>query len=125
MSPGPLPTADAAVPEHPPVARGVGPEGAAVEQASPDADDARLEAIVHALARKVAQLQLALDSRVVIEQAKGVLAERYTVATRDAFVLLRRAARNNRISIHDLAERVVTSRATPPVVEAELQRAAR
>jgi AmiR/NasT family two-component response regulator len=65
------------------------------------------------LRARVAQLQQALDTRIVIEQAKGVLAERYCLRMDDAFALLRRAARGNRIKIHDLAAQVVASRATP------------
>lgn len=59
------------------------------------------------------QLELALTSRVVIEQAKGVLAERFVLHPEDAFEILRRAARNHRMKIHDLAADVVGSRATP------------
>src|SRR5439155_16799094 len=61
------------------------------------------------LARRAAQLQEALDSRIVIEQAKGVLAERYGTDVESAFRILRRAARSNRIRLRDLAERVVES----------------
>jgi AmiR/NasT family two-component response regulator len=65
------------------------------------------------LRARVAQLQQALDTRIVIEQAKGVLAERYRLRLDDAFALLRKAARDNRIKIHELAAQVVASRATP------------
>jgi len=57
------------------------------------------------------QLQRALDSRVVIEQAKGVLAERFGCGTDEAFEVLRRAARSNQRKIHDLANEVVASAA--------------
>jgi AmiR/NasT family two-component response regulator len=69
--------------------------------------------LVAALAEQNANLQRALDSRVVIEQAKGVLAERFALDVADAFELLRRSARNNRMRLHDLAERVVATRETP------------
>ncbi|TMK66592.1 MAG: ANTAR domain-containing protein [Actinobacteria bacterium] len=64
------------------------------------------------------QLQEALDSRIVIEQAKGILAERFALDMDKAFLLLRAAARRNRLKIHDLAAEIVASRTTPqPVLE--------
>jgi ANTAR domain len=74
----------------------------------------RLVEMTSILARRSAQLQEALDSRVVIEQAKGIIAERYSVDMDKAFQLLRRAARSNRMLLHDLARRVVHSPQTPP-----------
>jgi AmiR/NasT family two-component response regulator len=59
-------------------------------------------------------LRTALESRVVIEQAKGVLAERLQIDVDDAFALLRGAARRNRIELRGLAAAVVSSPATPP-----------
>ena len=59
------------------------------------------------------QLQQALDTRVVIEQAKGILAERFSIDMDKAFALLRASARRHRIKIHDLAAEVVASRVTP------------
>ena len=59
------------------------------------------------------QLEHALESRVVIEQAKGVLVERFRLEPDAAFDLLRRAARSSRRKLHDLAADVVRSRATP------------
>ena len=73
----------------------------------------RLLELTSVLARRASQLQEALDTRIVIEQAKGILAERYGIEVDDAFRVLRRAARSNRVRIHDLAARVVASRETP------------
>ena len=75
--------------------------------------DAQLRELVRTLAERNAQLQRALTSRIVIEQAKGVLAERFAVTPDEAFELLRRGARSNRRSIHGLAADVVGSRTTP------------
>jgi AmiR/NasT family two-component response regulator len=85
--------------------------------AAPDERAARLADLVVALADENANLQRALDTRVVIEQAKGILAERFGLEISDAFHLLRMSARSNRIRLHDLAARVVQSRETPPEIE--------
>jgi len=53
------------------------------------------------------QLQTALESRVLIEQAKGVLAERLHLDMDEAFALLRGYARNNNRRLSDLAQAVV------------------
>lgn len=53
------------------------------------------------------QLQTALDSRIIIEQAKGVMAERHGLTVTDAFERLRRHARNNQLKLHDVATQVV------------------
>ena len=53
------------------------------------------------------QLQNALNSRVLIEQAKGVLAERLQVDLDQAFSLLRRAARDSNRNLSELARAVV------------------
>lgn len=56
------------------------------------------------------QLQHALDSRVVIEQAKGVLAERNGVNMGEAFELLRRHARSRGRLLAEVAGEVVAGR---------------
>jgi len=58
------------------------------------------------------QLQGALDTRVVIEQAKGVVAQVRGVSTDEAFVLIRRHARENRLKLADVAARLVERRLT-------------
>jgi GAF domain-containing protein len=57
--------------------------------------------------RQATQLQAALDTRVLIEQAKGVLAERLGLSMDEAFQTLRRQARNNNRKLHDLAYEIV------------------
>ena len=53
------------------------------------------------------QLQHALDSRIIIEQAKGKVSERLGVTITEAFELLRRYARNNGLKLHDVAAATV------------------
>ncbi len=65
------------------------------------------------LAVTVAQLEHALASRVRVEQAIGVLAERHRLPPREAFDLLRGAARSRGQRIPDIAQDVVASTANP------------
>ncbi|MEY9904617.1 transcriptional regulator with GAF, ATPase, and Fis domain [Catenulispora sp. MAP12-49] len=53
-----------------------------------------------------AQLQSALNSRIVIEQAKGVLAERRQISVDEAFTLLRDHARQHNVRLSDVARDV-------------------
>jgi hypothetical protein len=88
--------------------------------ALPDLDAALARALAEAAAggllreraladseRLTGQLQQALDSRVVVEQAKGVLAERWGVRPDTAFTALRGYARSRRARLADLARQVV------------------
>lgn len=53
------------------------------------------------------QLQTALTTRVVIEQAKGIIAERHGVPADQAFEMLRRHSRAHHARLHDVASAVV------------------
>src|SRR5436305_1390139 len=68
------------------------------------------------------QLQQALDSRIVIEQAKGMLSERFGLGVEGAFGLLRHAARSQRMKIHLLARGVVETPDTPDPIVSSLAR---
>ena len=59
------------------------------------------------------QLQGALDSRRIIEQAKGVLVGRHGISPRAAFEQLRAQARSERRKVTDLCAEVVASATTP------------
>jgi GAF domain-containing protein len=59
-----------------------------------------------------AQLQTALNSRVTIEQAKGMLAERRGTSVDHAFELMRAFARHNRRRLNEVAGAVVTGSPT-------------
>lgn len=91
-----------------------------------DDDDARVVALRRALAvvevsfEKRAQLERALQTRISIEQAKGVLAERLRLSLDDAFEVLRRAARSNGLKAHVVARQILDEPETPAIVVAAL-----
>ena len=58
----------------------------------------------------IVQLQTALESRVLVEQAKGVLMEREGLSAPAAFERLRRRARARSMKIDDLAREVIADR---------------
>jgi transcriptional regulator with GAF, ATPase, and Fis domain len=61
------------------------------------------------------QLQTALNTRILIEQAKGVVAERLHVNVADAFTVLRSAARRGNRRLSDLAQAIVDGSESMPV----------
>jgi GAF domain-containing protein len=54
------------------------------------------------------QLQSALNSRIVIEQAKGMVGERANLSMEQAFAALRNHARNHNLRLVDVARDVIT-----------------
>src|SRR5215211_3348686 len=74
------------------------------------------------LLERVAQLETALESRIVIEQAKGVLARAFGLGVEEAFEMLRRAARTRRMPLRDLAGEIASA---PAEGEEIITRAAR
>lgn len=66
----------------------------------------------HHSMRLAEQLRAALDSRVVIEQAKGVTAERQGVSLEQAYQLLRRYARDHNLKLTQVSTAVVEGRLT-------------
>ena len=59
------------------------------------------------------QLQHALDSRVVIEQAKGMIAERLQLTMEQAFATMRSHARNHNLRLGDVARDVISGALRP------------
>ncbi len=91
---------------------GVGEMGSAdFEVAQAFADVATMAILQHraALEAQVLPQQLthALNSRVMLEQAKGMLAERLNVDMERAFATLRNHARNHNLRLSDVAESVI------------------
>jgi GAF domain-containing protein len=65
------------------------------------------ERAVHQQEIVAGQLQVALNSRVMIEQAKGILAERLRTTPDEAFLILRRYARDHNRPLTQLASDVI------------------
>jgi len=88
---------------------GINEEGLQVAQAL--ADVSTITILQDQLARHhellAEQLQYALDSRVVIEQAKGVLAAEFGVGMDEAFQMLRARARDSRTRLAEVAKQAV------------------
>ncbi len=82
----------------------------------------RLLAVTRASFEQRAQLQRALNTRIVVEQAKGVLAERFRVTPDEALAWLRGTARSSRMPLRDLAREVVTEVETPPAIRVRAQK---
>jgi GAF domain-containing protein len=81
-----------------------------------DAESERIGALVAAHAavavagsQQVSQLTLALDTRDLIGQAKGILMERYKITAQQAFLLLSRASSELNIKLRDVAEQLTIS----------------
>jgi AmiR/NasT family two-component response regulator len=78
------------------------------------ADVAAISLLEDELARhaemNVGQLERALSARVVIEQAKGLLAERLGLSPQQAFERLRRHARERNAKVRDVAGDVLEGR---------------
>lgn len=66
-------------------------------------------AVAFADSRQVAQLNEAIARRDVIGQAKGILMERYTITSEQAFLLLAEASSRTNRKLHDLAEHLAVS----------------
>jgi GAF domain-containing protein len=58
------------------------------------------------------QLAQALQSRVVIEQAKGVISHLHSTSTDEAFAILRSYARSNRLLLSEVARQIVSRELT-------------
>lgn len=65
------------------------------------------------------QLQFALDSRILVEQAKGVLAATSNLSMNEAFTTLRSYARNHNRTLRSVAEDVIARKLDPAQAEAE------
>jgi GAF domain-containing protein len=71
--------------------------------------------LTHRSAVLAEQLQQALNSRVTIEQAKGMLAERDTLSMDSAFARIRRYARDHNLKLTDTALAVISGAISPDV----------
>jgi anti-anti-sigma factor len=81
-----------------------------------------VEQIAALEAERTSQLEHALEHRVVVEQAKGVLMGREDLSVEEAFERLRAVARSRRRPVEELAREVVAGRPLPEVTRSTRQR---
>jgi GAF domain-containing protein len=95
---------------------GLEPEDVTVVQALADVATIGLlqERAIHSAEILTEQLQGALNSRVVIEQAKGAVARTHGVDVDQAFTLLRTYARNHHRKLVEVADAVLSSPGSVP-----------
>ncbi|WP_409463661.1 ANTAR domain-containing protein [Amycolatopsis sp. GA6-003] len=80
--------------------------------------------LVRCLRAENQQLREALESRAVLEQAKGVVMARQQVSPDEAFELLRQLSQHTNVKLRELAAQVVKSAACAKVPPAYVTRAA-
>ncbi len=85
-----------------------------IEAAQAMADVATIAVLQHRAALEAQivneQLNYALNSRIVIEQAKGMVAERENLNMEHAFAMLRNHARNHNLRLVDVARDIITAK---------------
>ncbi len=94
----------------------LGPEDVKVVQAMADVATIAIlqERAIASAELLTEQLQGALNSRIVVEQAKGVISRAHDVSVDEAFAVLRTHARSNHLRLADLAHDVVTGKVAVP-----------
>jgi AmiR/NasT family two-component response regulator len=88
---------------------------------SVDGELAELRARAADLEKQNEHLRVGLASRIVIEQAKGVLIERLDLPPDEIFELLRAAARRSRTNLHTIAAEILQTRVTPDYIMRQIQ----
>jgi GAF domain-containing protein len=85
-----------------------------IEAAQAMADVATIAVLQHRAALEAQilneQLNYALNSRIVIEQAKGMVAERENLNMEQAFAMVRNHARNHNLRLVDVARDIITAK---------------
>ena len=93
-----------------------------VDAAQAFADVATIAILQHRAASEAhvlnEQLKGALNTRIVIEQAKGIIAERQGVDLEEAFATLRNHARNHNLRLVEVATDVINGSLAPPGLDA-------
>jgi anti-anti-sigma factor len=91
-------------------------------RAQTEREKALVEQIAALEAERTSQLEHALEHRVVVEQAKGVLMGREGLGVQEAFERLRAVARSQRRPVEELASGVVAGRPLPAAARSTRQR---
>jgi response regulator NasT len=62
---------------------------------------------MEALRSKVSELEESLESRKMVERAKGILMQRLRLGEREAYERLRQRARDKRVKMKDIAQAII------------------
>lgn len=73
-------------------------------------------AVAVAAAQNLEQFETALDSRTIIAQACGMIMERFTIDSTQAFALLSRLSQTQNVKLRDLAAELVHTRCLPTAI---------
>ena len=91
-----------------------------VQAAQAFADVATIAILQHRAALEIqavnTQLSEALTSRILIEQAKGMVAQHQGIDMEEAFLRLRNHARNRNVRLVDLAQSIISADPSAPAV---------
>ncbi|NUR94884.1 MAG: GAF and ANTAR domain-containing protein [Kribbellaceae bacterium] len=75
---------------------------------------ARHAAVALATARREEHLKVAVDARKLVGQAMGILMERYSLDSDQAFQVLRRYSQDTNTKLREVAQQLIDSRRLPP-----------
>jgi AmiR/NasT family two-component response regulator len=70
-------------------------------------------AVALAGAQQVENMNIALQGRTIIGQAEGILMERFSLTSEQAFKVLTRLSQDNNVKLRQIADKIVDTRKVP------------
>ena len=69
---------------------------------------------IRALEHEVKSLEEQMETRKVVDRAKGILMDKHKLSENDAFNFIQKTAMRERVTMKQVAERIITGELTPP-----------